>query len=94
MIGSAGLSAHHYITGPVFELFAFQIFFMSLWTMDIEVLKKLYEEQSSQLQQKLLKGVSWRKVAWHRKKVSKLSSVIYKKLNHIDGSNPAEHGVR
>lgn len=66
---------------------------MNLWTMDIEVLQELYEEQSRQLQQRLLHGVSWRKVAAQRKKITKLSSIIYQKLS-AKGSHPAEHEVR
>lgn len=66
---------------------------MNLWAMDIEALKEIYEEQSRQLQQRLLHGVSWRKVAAQRKKITKLSSIIYKKLNS-NGSHPAEHDVR
>ncbi len=67
---------------------------MRLWAMDIEMLQRLYEEHASHLQQKLLQGVAWRKVARHRKKVAKLSSIIYKKLNQAGSAHPAEHEVR
>lgn len=61
---------------------------MNFRALDIEVLQNIYEEQSRQLQQRLLHGVSWRKVAAQRKKITKLSSIIYQKLN-AKGPPPA-----
>jgi hypothetical protein len=67
---------------------------MNWRAMDIEVLKKIYEEESSRLQQKILQGTAWKKVAGHYKKVTEMSAAIYRKLNPSSSPNPAEHSAR
>ncbi|WP_217652972.1 hypothetical protein [Flavisolibacter ginsengisoli] len=65
-----------------------------LWALDIERLNQLYEQESEELQQKLLNGTPWDEVFEHRKRVAQLSTIIYKKLNPQHFSNPAEYSTR
>ncbi|HEU4632370.1 MAG TPA: hypothetical protein VFS22_00205 [Flavisolibacter sp.] len=66
---------------------------MNWRAMDVEALKKIYEEESNRLQQKILQGTAWKKVASHYKKVTEISSAIYRKLNP-SSLHPAEHNAR
>ena len=66
---------------------------MNWRAMDIEALKKIYEEESDRLQKKILQGTAWKKIASHYKKVTEMSSAIYRRLNP-SASNPAEHNTR
>ena len=65
---------------------------MNWRAMDIEALKKMYEIESSRLQQKILQGTAWKKIAGHYKKVTEISSAIYRKLNPSSSPHPAEQG--
>ena len=79
-------------TGAVFEYITFgKLFYMNWRAMDIDALKKLYEEESGRLQQKLLRGTAWKKVAGRYKKLTEMSSAIYNKLNSSSSLNPVEH---
>jgi len=79
----------------VFVLIIFnQRVMKDLWALDIDRLNQLYERESDELQQRLLNGTPWEEVFEQRKRVSQLSTIIYKKLNPQHFSNPAEHSTR
>jgi len=84
------------LKGLVFVPFIFLIqrVMKDLWALDIDRLNQMYEQESDELQQKLLNGTPWEEVFEHRKRVSQLSTIIYKKLNPQHFSNPAEHSTR
>jgi hypothetical protein len=63
---------------------------MNWRAMDIEALKRMYEIESYRLQQKILQGTAWKKIAGQYKKVSEMSSAIYRRLNPSTSPQPAE----
>ena len=63
----------------------------NLCSLDLNTLKALYEQEAAQLQDALLKGVSWEGAKNQRQAVTELAIAIHKK--RFD-QNPAESDTR
>lgn len=60
--------------------------------LDLDTLKTMYEQESSNLKAALLQGTSWNDLKDQRLKVTELSIALHKKI-HATG-NPAESADR
>ena len=61
--------------------------------MDVDTIRSLYEQESSNLKAALLQGISWNDLKDQRQKVTELSIILHKKT-HGTTANPAEFGDR
>ena len=51
-----------------------------LHTLDLSILKALYDGECKELERKLLHGALWEEVEQQRKKVSEISMILHKKI--------------
>lgn len=65
-----------------------------LWHLDLEGLRKLYQEEKAELEGRLLAGATWDEVGEERKRIGELSTIIYKRSNPAQFGNPAENESR
>lgn len=57
---------------------------------DPDSLKALYERENEELKARLLNGALWNEVKEQRFRVTELSIALHKKIQKIQGTNPAE----
>jgi hypothetical protein len=65
-----------------------------LWNLDLGGLRKLYQEEKTHLEEKLLAGASWEEVSEERHRIGELFTIIYKRSNPAQFGNPAENASR
>lgn len=67
---------------------------MDLRRYDIIALKRLFIEQSKQLSDMLLRGLSWEATLEQRHNVTEVSKELYRRISGPDNLHPAESNLR
>lgn len=58
--------------------------------LDLDILERLYQSRSKELEQELLSGASWDEVKMKREQLNRLSSALHEKLSkRIRNGDPA-----